>query len=215
MRVAIQLEGAELWNTRIVADNYDPQTPAGVGTVTVRRGERLYFRVQSVYDGAWDNVAWAPEITYLNVDATRTDVNGLPVYVHRAAQDFTLAGRRGTVTAPLTGTLHLAGTWEKTGATTDDVTLVITRNGAEVYRRTLAHTETASVALAQDLAVNALDVLEWRLLVDSPIDATRVKLAPAAWYTAAPGVESVTDDQGRFVLQVNPPTTWISTRSTR
>ena len=137
VRVAIQLEGAELWNARIGADNYDPQTPAGVDTVTVRRGDRLYFRVQSVYDGAYDNVAWAPEVTYLNVDATRTDVNGLP---------FMSIGRRRTSRSPggaarsraahrhAAPRRHLG----KTGATTDDVTLVITRNGAEVYRRTLA-----------------------------------------------------------------------------
>lgn len=204
VRVAIQLEGAELWTAVIAADNYAPQTPTGLDAVPVQRGERLYFRVQSVFDGAFDQVAWDPEITYLAVDTTRNDVNDLPEYRYSASRDFTLVGRRGTVTLPVTGTLRLAGRWEKTGVTTDDVTLVISRNGSDVYRRTLGFAETTVVDLSQDLAVTALDVLEWRILVDSPIDATRIRLTPIAHYTAAEGLDSVTDEHGNFILQVSP-----------
>ncbi|MDT3706352.1 MAG: SpvB/TcaC N-terminal domain-containing protein, partial [Thiobacillus sp.] len=205
VRVAIQLEGAELWATTIAVTDYAPHAPAGVNSIAVRRGDRLYFRVQSVFDGAYDQVAWDPEITYLSVDATRTDVNDLAEYRYQASSDFTLAGRRGTVTAPLTGTLHLGGTWHKTGATTDDVTLQITKNGAEVYRRTLGFAQTDTVTVSQDIAVAKLDTLEWRILVDSPIDASRIRLEPTAYYTAAEGVDAVVDDQGNHVIQVRPP----------
>jgi RHS repeat-associated protein len=205
VRVAIQLEGGELWSSTIAADDYGSHVPTGVSSVQVHRGDRLYFRVQSVYNGLYDQVAWDPAITYLNVDTTRTDVNSLTEYRYQASQDFTLAGRHTTVTAPLTGTLHLAGTWQKTGVTTDDVTLTITRNGTEVYRRTLGFSDTAMVSLSQDLAVTKLDVLEWSILVDSPIDATQVKLTPSAYYTAAEGVDRVTDDHGNYIITVNPP----------
>lgn len=205
VRVAIQLEGAELWSQRIAATDYASHVPTGVGSVGVRKGDRLYFRVQSVFDGNYDQVAWDPEITYLNVDSSRTDVNGLAEYRYQASSDFTLAGRRGTVTVPLTGTLHLGGTWHKDGATTDDVTLLITKNGAEVYRRTLGFAETTSVALAMDISVAQRDVLEWRIVVDSPIDATRIRLVPTAYYTAAQGVDAVKDDDGNYLIQVRPP----------
>ena len=206
VRVAIQLEGAELWSTTIAADDYAPKAPTGVSAVPVLKGQRLYFRVQSIFDGAFDQVAWNPEITYLNVDTTRSDVNDLAEYRYRASEDFTFAGRSGATTvAPLTGTLRLAGTFEKTGVTTDDVRLVITRNGMEVFSRTLGLAEAATVNLAQDLAVSQLDVLEWRIFVDSPIDTTRVRLTPEAFYTAAEGLESVTDEQGNFVVRVTPP----------
>ncbi len=222
VRVAIQLEGAELWQARILADNYGTQTPAGVSAVPVKRGDRLYFRVQSVFDGAYDQVSWDPEITYVSVNATQTqarvrrrgllghgaqaikDVNGLPVYRYKASKDFTLAGRSGTVTMPLTGTLHLADHFEK-GATTDDVTLVITRNGADVYRRTFGYAETASLDLGQDVAVTQGDTFEWKVLTDSPINATHIKYVPSVYYTAAEGVDDVKDDQGNYVLQVYPP----------
>jgi RHS repeat-associated protein len=205
VRVAIQLEGAELWSERIQATDYGSHTPAGVGSITVHKGDRLYFRVQSVFDGAYDQVAWDPEITYLSADAGRTDVNGLAEYRYTASNDFTLAGRRGTVTVPLTGTLHLGGTWYKTGATTDDVTLLITRNGAEVYRRTLGFAGTETVTLSQHIAVTAEDQLEWRIVVDSPIDASRIRLEPTAYYTAAEGVDAVKDDNGNYVIHVTPP----------
>jgi RHS repeat-associated protein len=207
VRVAIQLEGSELWVKTIAADDHTVYTPDTVASVPVQRGNRLYFRVQSVFDGAFDQVAWDPEITYTGtgVDTTRTDVNSLPEFLYRASQDFTLFGRRATVTAPLTGTLHLDGTFEKTGVTTDDVALVITQNGQEVARHPIGFAETATVSLARDLLVTQLDVLEWRILVDSPIDASKVTLSPTAHYTAAEGVESVTDEEGNFILTVDPP----------
>ncbi|MFL6653730.1 MAG: toxin TcdB middle/N-terminal domain-containing protein, partial [Sulfurifustis sp.] len=206
VRVAIQLEGAELWSTNIGATDYATKTPTGVNAVPVRRGDRLYFRVQSIFDGAFDQVAWDPEITYTSVDTTRTDVNDLAEYRYKASSDFVLAGRGGaTVTLPLTGTLHLGGTFEKTGATTDDATLVVTKNGAELLRLRLAAADAPSVAISQDVAVNKLDVLEWHVFVDSPIDVTRVRLLPVAYYTAADGVDRVTDDKGNFVIRVDAP----------
>jgi RHS repeat-associated protein len=202
VRVAIQLERAELWSTTIGANDYATRVPAGVAAVPVRRGDRLYFRVQSVFDGAYDKVSWDAQISYLNVDPARTDVNGLPVYVYGAARDFVVGGRQEGVTAPLNGTLRVGGTWEKTGITTDDVTLVITRNGADVYRRTLGFAETASIDTTQDVSVAEGDVLSWRILIDSPVDASRIKFAPTAYYTAAQGLDGVTDDQGNYVVQL-------------
>ncbi|HEX7888790.1 MAG TPA: SpvB/TcaC N-terminal domain-containing protein, partial [Ramlibacter sp.] len=201
VRVAIQLEGAELWSARIEGNDYAAHAPAGVSTVPVRRGDRLYFRVQSVFNGAYDQVAWDAQVRYLNVDLARTDVNNLPVYAYGAARDFTLAGRKAGIPIALAGTVRLAGVLEKTGATTDDVTLAVLRNGTEVSRRTLAAADTGVLDLAQDLTVAQGDVLDVRVLVDSPIDAARVKFAPKAYYIAAAGV-TVTDNKGNYVVQV-------------
>ena len=74
VQVAIQLEGAELWSSRtvavtdfrdstsarILADDYATHSPTGVDNVQVRKGDRIYFRVQSVFDGSYDRVAWDP-----------------------------------------------------------------------------------------------------------------------------------------------------------
>src|SRR5262249_7232461 len=44
VRVAIQLEGAELWSTTIGPNDFDPKLPTGVTGVPVHRGDRVYFR---------------------------------------------------------------------------------------------------------------------------------------------------------------------------
>src|SRR4030095_1514026 len=107
---------------------------------------------------------------------------------------FTLARRApSAMTLPLTGTLRLAGTFEKTATTTDDVKLVVTRNGLEVFSHTIGYAASGAVNVSQDLAVSQNDTLEWRVFVDSPIDATKVRFTPEAFYTAANGVDQVTD----------------------
>src|SRR5690606_11864876 len=76
VRVAIQHEGAELWTALIDGGDYTAKTPTGVSTIAVARGDDIYFRVGSRDDGASDEVAWDPVITYLNVSPT-LDANGL------------------------------------------------------------------------------------------------------------------------------------------
>lgn len=101
---------------------------------TVQAGDRVYFRVHSVDDGAGDEVTWAPVIRYTAVkgfDAPSDvplDVNGLSQVEFDAAADFTLAGRPGTaVGMPLRGTVRFSTTITKTATTTDDLQLRLQR----------------------------------------------------------------------------------------
>jgi RHS repeat-associated protein len=205
VRVAIQLGSSELWSARIQATDYTVKTPSGVSGITVKKGDALYFRVQSVNDGSYDQVNWDPEITYQGVDASRQDANNLPVYDYRASIDYTLAGRTATVRAPLTGTVHLAGTLVK-GITSDDIRFVVYQNGTAVYTLPLTGAQAANQTISQDIQVAQLDQLQWKIETDSPIDASQVQFQPQAWYTAAQGVAGVQDEHGNYVLQLNP--TW-------
>src|SRR5207248_6164580 len=58
VRVAIQKNGAELWNLSIPAADFIEHAPTGVDGIGVVKGDRIYFRVGSVLDGAYDQVAW-------------------------------------------------------------------------------------------------------------------------------------------------------------
>ncbi|MEV8438665.1 SpvB/TcaC N-terminal domain-containing protein [Actinosynnema sp. NPDC051121] len=204
VRVTIQHKGAELWAQRIGPDDHMAFTPSGVGSVTVAKGDALYFRVQSVLDGRFDAVAWDPRITYVG-QAEGTDVNGLRTDLYQASRDFTLGGRPSLVTAPLTGTLKLTGDVVKSGSTTDDVTVEITRNGTTVYSHALAAGSGGTASVDLEIPVTANDLLSWRLRVDSPIDAGTVQWTPRAHYTAAQGVDSVVDQHGNPSLVINPP----------
>ena len=69
VRVAIQHNGAEKWSALIGATDYTAKTPAGVSSIAVTKGDRLYFRVGSRSDGAYDQVSWNPLIQYVELNA--------------------------------------------------------------------------------------------------------------------------------------------------
>ncbi|GIH10187.1 hypothetical protein Rhe02_82540 [Rhizocola hellebori] len=204
VRVAIQLENLELWSEQIAAQDNSAHTPTGVASLAVTQGQRLYFRVQSVFDGALDEVSWDPVITYTGVSPV-LDVNSLSGHQFQASRDFTLGGRSSSVKAPLTGTIHLSGDFVKSGPTTDDVTVVIAVDGVPALEQTLAAGSTGSVPVNFDRTVTQGQTLTWRVKVDSPIDLDRIDWVPNAFYTAASGVDRVTDPQGNPLITFYPP----------
>jgi RHS repeat-associated protein len=213
VRVTIQHKDTELWAQRIGPDDYIEFAPTGVNSVQVRKGEAVYFRVQSILDGQYDTVAWDPKITYVGLPAS-TDVNGLSNTVFQAQRDFTLAGRPSQVTAPLTGTLRITGDLVKTAATSDNVTVLITHDTTdyegnpvtnELIRKVLPAASTGTTPINLSVVVAARERLSWKLLVDSPIEASALQWTPKAHYTQAYGVDSVVDDAGNPTIVVNPP----------
>jgi RHS repeat-associated protein len=204
VRVAIQHEDDELWAQRIGPNDHIEFAPTGVGAITVARGDALYFRVQSVLDGRFDQVAWDPRVTYTSRPAS-TDANGLSNTTYLASRDFTLAGRPSAVVAPLTGTLRLTGDLVKTAATTDDVRVVITRGSTEVFAQTVAASATGTTPIALDVPVTAGDTLSWKLKVDSPVDAGALRWVPRAHYTASTGGVPVTNPAGQPTIVITPP----------
>ena len=205
VRVAIQHESTELWSDTIAANDNTAHAPSGVDSITVARGARLYFRVQSGDDGGLDEVSWDPKVSYQGV-TNSLDVNGLSSYVYQASDDFTLAGRRADIKVPLTGTLHIEGDLHKAGTTTDDVTAVITRDGTPVFQQTLSGSSTnADIPVNLDIPVQQGQLLKWRIRVDSPIDVGQLTWTPHAFYTAATGVDKLTDNAGRPLVVVDAP----------
>jgi RHS repeat-associated protein len=204
VRAAIQHNATELWSQRIGVHDNTAHLPTGVNAVAVTRGDRLYFRVGSVDDGSLDEVSWDPKVTYQSVP-NALDVNGLSVYGYQASRDFTLGGRSADVKVPLTGTLHVTGDLHKLGNTTDDVTALITRNGTPVLKQTLAAGAVGSIPMNLDVPVQKGQTLSWRIGVDSPIDVDQLEWTPHAFYTAANGVDRLTDAGGNPLIEVDPP----------
>ncbi|WP_405543364.1 polymorphic toxin-type HINT domain-containing protein [Streptomyces phaeochromogenes] len=188
VRVAVQHEDRELWSARVQKDDHTARTPEGVDAVEVKQGDQLYFRVGSVFDGAADQVTWNPTIAYTGFEAT--DANGLALHTYTASEDFTLAGRAGAVDAPATGTLRLTGDLKKTAGTTDDLTLLVTRDGDPVVERTIEATETGTFPLDTSVAVTKGQELSWQIRTDSPVDVTKLEWAPRAEYTEGVDGES-------------------------
>jgi RHS repeat-associated protein len=217
VKVSIQRNGdAPLWAATIAAHDTAPKTPSGVGAVQVQRGDRIYFRLQSVFEGAHDRVSWDPEILYVGVPAL-SDVNLLNPYRYRAGEDFVLAGRRGIdIRVPFNGTVRLTGDLQKLGTTTDDVNLLVLKNGAPVVDETIAWDQTKTLALSRDIAVSQNDALQLRVKVDSPIDLRKLAWTPKLFYVAVSqpahtidgqprNIDHVTDSVGNYLIQLHPP----------
>ncbi|HEX8600585.1 MAG TPA: SpvB/TcaC N-terminal domain-containing protein [Chloroflexia bacterium] len=206
VRVAIQKNDDELWFERILATDYGPKTPSNVHSVHVTAGDVIYFRVGSVFDGSYDQVAWNPHISYLNVQP-QTDVNGFNEYVYRAAEDFVLFGHSDMfVQVPTTGTLRLSGTLTKRGKTSDDVTLLVLKNDQEVPgTSTMKWNETGDFALPPDFQVNANDRIKLRLKADSPIDVGQLQWSPTLFYVATVPPQEVKDTDGNYRFSFKAP----------
>lgn len=197
VRVAIQHNGSELWSASIGADDFTVHMPSGTGSLSVAKGDRIYFRVSSVFDGAFDQVTWDPEITYLNVPADLADANGLTPYHYQASQDFVCAGRSASIQVPISGTVRIDGDLAKTGATSDDIQLVVYQNDTAVISRGLTGDATGTIAMGDELSVSAGDKLALHVKSDSPIDLTKISWNPEIYYTAAvdPAIQ-ITDADG-------------------
>ncbi len=207
--VAIQHNGDQLWSQAIGATDYGSHTPAGVDTISVNVGDRIYFRVESGYDGKYDQVNWDPIVTYTGVSAA-TDANGLNVYSFDATSDFTLAGRQHvTVSMPFDGTISLAGVLNKSGVTSDDVTLQVLKNGSSVFSQTIAWDKTGTITPPSSLDVQKGDTIELHVKLDSRVDLSQISWDPSLFYTAATDENgnaiTVTDSSGNHVVQLNPP----------
>ena len=205
VRVSIQRNDDELWSTAIGASDYTAKAPAGVDSIAVTKGDRLYFRVGSRSDGAYDQVSWDPVIDYQGVPAA-TDANGLQAHRFQASQDFTLAGRNGMqVQAPLDGTLRLTGDLRKLAATSDDITVLVTKNGQPIITKSMAAAATGDVPVQLDIPVAKGDAIALRVKVDSQIDLTQLDWTPSLSYVSSPDVSTVTDEAGKPLIELHPP----------
>ena len=73
VRVSIQKGKSEKWNLKIAKGDASAH-PASVDAFSIKKGERIYFRVQSGTEeksnGAFDKVVWSPVITYAGTAET-------------------------------------------------------------------------------------------------------------------------------------------------
>jgi RHS repeat-associated protein len=127
VKVSIQHNGTVLWSTEIDADDYNSKTP-GTGLVPITRGDRIYFRVQSRFNGSYDKVYWDPEILYHSINGSDTlamleNSNSKKIGRYKASEDFILCGQQ-SIGMPKTGAIRIRTTFDKSPSS-DSVKLEI------------------------------------------------------------------------------------------
>lgn len=207
VRVAIQYRGNELWSATIPGDDFTAKSPVGVGNINVQKGDRIYFRVQSVFDGAYDQVLWDPEITYLNQNIKKQDPNEKPDFRYRASEDFLLASCQ-TTAVPISGNIRILGDFQKP-VTSDDLVVEILRlrGGQEFILRVDSFPWDSTVNQSIEMASVPIlegDELAFRLSANTNIDWTAIQWMPRMYYLSATDGSVVIDSDGKPLLDFCP-----------
>lgn len=216
-----------LYQATIGANDYEPRTPAGVDNITVAAGQRLYFRVQSVFDGAFDRVSWDPVITYVGEDPAAKDVNGLDVYRYQASEDFLLASCQ-TVAMPLAGRVDLTGTFSKP-LLSDSLHLELIVDGSVIRAWQFAPDSVVTDLALENLnfAVQEDDQVQLRMRAYASVDWTAPKWTPVLTYVSADDGTPVIGPEGApayrycpaidYTMRTKPvqfPRPWLPTADT-
>ncbi|MEJ7768133.1 MAG: SpvB/TcaC N-terminal domain-containing protein, partial [Chitinophagaceae bacterium] len=208
VRVAIQHKGTELWFMKIAANDFTPKTPTGVSSVAVQKGDKVYFRVQSIFNGANDQVMWTPQITYSNQAPGLNDANALPIYQFKSDEDFLMSAPL-SIAASIGGTIHIQGDFKKP-VTSDSITVKLLKRSNNVYTTLLqqGYTGAQVITLPVSIDENVLkgDELFFSVSSQTNIDWTSLTWNPFIYYTAStdPKIPQVTGNDGKPLIFFSP-----------
>ncbi len=187
VQVSIQKGGEVLWQEQLLPDGPTSAVPAAnaVNDIEVERGDRIYFRLQSIDDGAYDQVAWDPLVFYNDRDTTYADPNNKPYYRYQASDDFVLPAEQA-VTLPLAGTVEADGQFSKP-VTSDDVRVQVVQledgNETLVYDTLLPwHQEVEALPIAFTRAVSAQEIWQFRVACETNVDWPAISWVPNLKY---------------------------------
>jgi RHS repeat-associated protein len=208
VRAAIQLKGIELWSANIAANDFTPKTPTEVNEVMVQKGDKIYFRVQSKFNGAYDQVVWNPEITYSSHTPALKDANALPLYQFKSDKDF-LISADGAAGMAIGGQIKITGNFVKP-FTSDTVTVQIRKksggNFTTILQQTFAGNQavTLPVAITQDVLKN--DALYFSVSANTNVDWAKLQWDPYIYFNTSTdtAVTQLFDDSGRALLYSYP-----------
>ncbi len=208
VKLSIQHKGNTLWSTDIAANDFTPKTPAGVNAVAVQKGDRIYFRVQSKFNGAYDKVAWAPQVTYSIQTPGLNDANNLPLYQFEADKDFLLSAQLSTGMS-IDGQVHITNNFIKP-VTSDNVTIRIQKKSNGITTTLLEQMFPANTAanfpISIDHAVLKNDALFFSVSSQTNIDWAALQWDPLLYFfsTTDPAITQLFDANGNPLLYAYP-----------
>jgi len=205
--VSIQHNADVLWDKKIKHDDYLTKTPSNVSAVNVEEGDRIYFRVHSIDDGAYDNVNWAPIITY--TDRTpRQDANGLEDFTYDANKSFLLPGYM--VTMPIDGTISITNMFKKPATSDDVIVRFVKLDDKGRVVEVLMEENTGRDAQERSIALPnpSFDVLSrenyrFEIISDTNVDWAKISWKQKIEYTAAVDENINLYDNGKSQLVLN------------
>ena len=184
--------------------------------IDIERGDRLFFRMQSVYDGNFDRAHWNPEIYYVDNTCSEPsssvlDANNRNTKTYIAKEDYHLFAPQSLV-MPINGKIALYNDFYKP-LTSDSITVEIVKidtlmDEEVLYQSILPWNETytALPGLPDSTVfdVKKREELIFRLRSPTNVDWSAVKWFPhIAFVEAADGTE-IYDEAGNPAVQAYP-----------
>lgn len=203
---SIQRNNTVLWSKDIGADDYTSYDPDNVESINVNKGDRIFFRVQSKYDGAYDIVNWDPEINFETQITDNThDINDLNPYRYKASEDYVYTGMGNEIMAPIKGLIQIKNTISKNGITSDDVEIELYKNKNLVKNQLFKFDEIISeTIISWDVSADSIDKLELKIKTDSQIDMTKISWKPELKYVSAEDSSiPLFDEEGKPTIKLN------------
>jgi RHS repeat-associated protein len=159
----------------------------------VKVGDRIFFRLQSRYDGEDDRVLWNPIITYISLPVGKDRYLSEDLKTYNSKADY-IEGENNVAIFNRTGKVTLHAPYMK-GKTSDDVTLIVTRldqHGETIVKRLKLPADSVvngSYDYTDD--INEKDSISFffEITTTSPVDWTKVQWAGS--YNYEDGQESV------------------------
>ncbi|MFV0507006.1 MAG: RHS repeat domain-containing protein, partial [Bacteroidales bacterium] len=198
VRVAIQVKGSEKWNKSIAKDDASSHS-ATLSDVEVKKGDRIYFRVQSgnqeMSNGVFDRVSWNPTVSY--EEENDGTPYGYSSVAYNAAESQITTSETFTFISEAVP-FKVNSTFEKP-LTSDSVTLQVylsnnqkTDDGQDdnpnyfrdlVWEKTFAGDEQLKTSLDFDIENDKKGQnIEFKVVSSTNVDWNKVKWSPVVTY---------------------------------
>ena len=158
----------------------DDSFPYNTGAITVNKGDRIYFRVQSIENGAFDKIKWDPLIVYQEYSGL-VDANNKSCSEFLASDDYTLESCQSII-LPFTGHMEVDGFFSKP-ITSDSLIADILLNGTSIKNWEMDWpTLIDEMELSESLLVQEGDELLFRVSSTTNVDWSEIKWNPRIYY---------------------------------
>jgi RHS repeat-associated protein len=190
--VSIQRGGGDWWRDTICVDNCSPFDLTGqIPNMEIDSSEQIFFRVQSVEDGNFDQVVWNPTIRYVNHSILDRDANGNRIYQFEGEADFLTSGCVDAV-MPINGTVKIEGEFD-IPELSDGIRLEVLRNDTVIWQQGFPANSASSddnLIVSMDMVVEKEDEFKFRVYAQTNVDWNAITWKPIITYLTSSEVNN-------------------------
>ncbi len=171
-------------------------------SIDVRKGNCLYFRLQSIYSGVADEVEWNPTIKYESVKIDTTRYLGRDLTVYDSRKDF-IEGESSVATAYKSGHFTIEAPYSK-DKTSDDILLKVIRQTVKdsiVLKEILLKSDSVlsdKFTYSYDALESDSTVFSFMMETQAPLDWHKVSWTPMCKYDSEDKVQRIVPQRTMF-----------------